>query len=181
MSIGSDFITDYEENREDIERWFSIKCPQKYRRFSQLLESNGEEPTWNRVRDLYRYDKRLIFNSFRYISFLEEYLRAMVVRSEGDTEESYKKWQEKNLAHLIGPVSSIKGPEYGKDLYRVKKLRNYISHNKIVLELEFKDIFDSLLRCLPDTYRNGFVKDITTATKGLEVNEKWIWNPSTIM
>ena len=97
MLSGKEFISDYDENSEDIERWFSIKCPQKYRRFAELLESNGEESTWSRIKDLYRYDKRLIFNSFRYISFLEEYLRAIVVRSEGDTEESYQKWQEKNL------------------------------------------------------------------------------------
>ena len=175
MLSGKEFISDYDENSEDIERWFSIKCPQKYRRFAELLESNGEESTWCRVKDLYRYDKRLIFNSFRYISFLEEYLRAIVVRSEGDTEESYDIWQEKYLYDLIRPVSTILGPEYGKELSKVKELRNHISHNKIVLELDFKDIFDSLLRCLPDAYRDGFVKDITTAAKGLEVSEKWIW------
>ena len=180
MSIGSDFITDYEENREDIERWFSIKCPQKYRRFSQLLESNGEEPTWNKVKDLYRYDKRLIFNSFRYVSFLEEYLRAMVVRSEGNTEESYGRWQEKYLSDLIKPVSVIMGSEYGKNLSKVKELRNCISHNRIVLESDFKGIFDSLLRCLPETYRMGFVKDMTSAANGLGVNEKWIWHPTII-
>ena len=181
MVIGKEFISDYDDNRADIEKWFSIKCPQKYRCFSELLKSNGEEPTWCRIKDLYRYDKRLIFNSFRYISFLEEYLRAIVVRSEENTEESYEKWQEKYLSDLMGPVSAIMGFEYGKDVYKVKELRNCISHNRIVLELDFKDIFDSLMRCLPEAYCNGFIKDTTTAAKGLEVSEKWIWCHTTDM
>lgn len=99
MLTGKEFISDYEKNREDIEKWFSIKCPEKYQRFAKLLESNGEDPTWKRIVDLYRYDKRLIFNCFRYLSFLEEYLRAIVVRHE-DIEDTYEKWQKETMWEL---------------------------------------------------------------------------------
>lgn len=89
MSALRDFITDYDENREDIEKWLSIKCEQKYRRFAELLKENGIETTWKNISELYRYDKRLLFNAFRYISFEEEYLRARAVRSSEDQEQEY--------------------------------------------------------------------------------------------
>ena len=107
MLNGREFISDYDDNMEDIEHWFSLKCPQKYRHFAVLLKNNGEKTTWSKVKDLYRYDKRLIFNSFRYISFLEEHLRAIVVGSEGGTEESYSKWQEAILFELFEPIEKI--------------------------------------------------------------------------
>ena len=183
MPSGKEFISDYEANKKGIDYWFSIKCSQKYRRFAELLQKNGEEPTWNRVRDLYRYDKRLMFNSFRYISFLEEYLRAIVVRNEGDTEEVYSKWQKKNLSDLIEPVTHLMEIERGKtiasefsaNLKKVKQLRNYIAHNRILLELDFDAVFRSLYNVLPDNYRMGFVKDIMHCSDNLEVHAKWKW------
>ena len=72
MSTPRDFIIDYDENRKDIEKWLSIKCEQKYRRFAELLKENGIETTWKNISELYRYDKRLLFNAFRYISFEEQ-------------------------------------------------------------------------------------------------------------
>lgn len=183
MLSGKEFISDYDENSEDIERWFSIKCPQKYRRFADLLQSNGEEPTWRRIKDLYRYDKRLIFNSFRYISFLEEYLRAIVVRFEGDTEESYQNWQEKNLSHLFKPVTELlreeKGEayasEFSNNLDNVRVLRNHISHNRIILELDIDTVFNSLYNVLPEQYRTGFARDIVGCVNNLEISARWGW------
>lgn len=81
-----EFISDYDENKDEIEYWLSIKCVQKYRRFAQLLQDKGIERTWKNVSGLYRYDKRLLFNIFRYISFEEEYLRASVVKLSGNPE-----------------------------------------------------------------------------------------------
>ena len=179
MLTGKEFISDYDENKEDIEKWFSIKCPEKYRRFAELLESNGENPTWKRVVDLYRYDKRLIFNCFRYLSFLEEYLRAIVVRHE-EKEESYDEWQKKYMKDLEKEIIRLHkeellfdNPYLEKDIDNVRELRNAVSHNKILLEEPLNEYIESLIRVLPETYRDKCRKDIVGCNKELNVSEHW--------
>ena len=60
-------------------------------------------------------------------------------------------------------------------LLNVKKLRNCISHNRIVLEEDYNALFNSLYLVLPETYRKGFKKDLIDTRKDLSVNEKWYW------
>ena len=179
MLTGKEFISDYEENKEDIGKWFSIKCPEKYQRFAELLESNGEDPTWKRIVDLYRYDKRLIFNCFRYLSFLEEYLRAIVVRNEGE-EGSYDKWQEKYLKDLERELMrmhkegiQVDNQNLEKDIHNVRELRNTVSHNKIVLEEPFREYLESLIRMLPEEYQENCREDLIDCSKNLEISEHW--------
>ena len=181
MPMGKEFISDYEENKDDIEHWFSIKCEQKYRRFAELLKENGEETTWANVRDLYRYNKRLIFNCFRYISFLEEYFRSITVRYSDDREKAYDEWQEKNLYPLIESIIDLNNKglfDYDSswlknNLSSVRKLRNCISHNRILLETDYKSEIIALRNLLPERYARGFEKDIRGCTKDLSLNEKW--------
>ena len=182
MQEGREFISDYEDNKEEIERWFSIKCEQKYRQFAKLLESRGEETTWINVRDLYRYDKRLIFNCFKYISFLEEYLRASIVRNSEDKEGKYAELQEAYLSDLIGPIIELyekgkfrfDGGNLKKTLKKVKDLRNCISHNKIVLEKgDYASELEALRDLLPPEHSDSFVKTIKESRKNLVVSQKW--------
>ena len=180
MLTGKEFISDYEENKEDIEKWFSIKCPEKYRRFAELLESNGEDPTWKRIVDLYRYDKRLIFNCFEYLSFLEEYLRSIVVRYEGK-KESYDEWQEQNMGALEKRIielhkegkAGINNEFLEKDIDNVRKLRNTVSHNKILIEGPYSEYLISLIRMLPEKYREGCRSDLAKCVNDLEIDEHW--------
>ena len=174
MSATEKFITDYEENRDDIEKWMSVKCEQKYRRFADLLKKNGIETTWINITDLYRYDKRLLFNAFRYISFEEEYLRARAVRSSEDPENEYEKLQGKSLSGLIIELSSLGliDSSEKKILDSVRKLRNAVSHNKILLEQKgIKGCFAALYRALPVDYRGRFAEEIEKCRYGLEVSE----------
>ena len=181
MQEGREFISDYEDNKEEIERWFSIKCEQKYRQFAALLESKGEETTWINIRDLYRYDKRLIFNCFRYISFLEEYLRASIVRNAEDKEGEYRELQEVNLNHLINPVIGLyiegkfefEGKDLRESLKMVKKLRNCISHNRIVLETDYESEINALRDLLPLEHSDKFEKTIKGSRDKLSVSEGW--------
>ena len=180
MLTRKETISDYDENKGEIEHWFSIKCEQKYIRFAELLRNNGEETTWVNVRDLYRYDKRLIFNCFRYISFLEEYLRATIVRNSVDKDIKYNELQEMFLPQLFDSIISMN--EQGlfnydnclkDDLSSVRELRNCISHNRIVLETDYKSEIAALRNLLPSDYKNKFEDEIRTAVNGLSVSDSW--------
>ena len=179
MLTGKEFVSDYEENKKDIEKWFSIKCPEKYRRFAELLESNGEDPTWKRIVDLYRYDKRLIVNCFKYLSFLEEHLRAIVVRHE-NKENAYEKWQKETMWELEMELQKMyrsgfhfDNPDLEKDIDNVRELRNAVSHNRILLEEPLSEYIGSLIRMLPETYRDNCRRYIVNCSKGLVVSERW--------
>ena len=180
MLTGKEFVSDYGSNKEDIEKWFSIKCPEKYQRFAELLESRGSETTWRNIVDLYRYDKRLIFNVFRYVSFLEEYLRAIVVRNEGD-EGAYDRWQGETMWSLEKKIvelheegrSGIENDSLGKDIDNVRELRNIVSHNKILIEKPYKEYLDSLIRMLPEEYREGCLHDFDVCSSNLSIDNCW--------
>lgn len=179
MLTGKEFVSDYEENKEDIEKWFSIKCPEKYRRFAELLESNGEDPTWKRIVDLYKYDKRLIVNCFKYLSFLEEHLRAIVVRHE-NKENAYEKWQKETMWELEMKLQKMyrngfhfDNPNLEKDIDNVRELRNAVSHNRILLEEPLSEYIGSLIRMLPETYREKCRRDLVGCSKGLIVSGYW--------
>lgn len=182
MHKGKEFISDYDENKDDIEYWFSIKCEQKYERFAELLKSKEEETTWANVKDLYRYDKRLIFNCFKYISFLEEYLRATIVRNSVNKDAKYKELQKSNLSDLINPIIELNDQgifcydrsHLENDLHSVKTLRNFISHNKIVLETDYKSEITALRDLLPSNYTEGFERIISESSNGLSVSDKWV-------
>ena len=181
MLTGKEFISDYESNREDIDKWLSIKCPEKYQQFAKLLKSNGEECTWKNISHLYRYDKRLIFNCFKYISFLEEYLRAIVVRFEGD-EESYHTWQTKSLGQLEKRMKTLilddklkmADLKFVEHIDDVRELRNTVSHNKIILEIPCQRYLRSLLALLPENYRDGFRSDMRDCADDLCISDHWL-------
>ena len=184
MLTGKEFVSDYGSNKEDIEKWFSMKCPEKYQRFAELLESKRLETTWKNIVDLYRYDKRLIFNVFKYVSFLEEYLRAIVVRNDGD-EGAYDRWQKKTMWDLEERIvglhregrSGIKNDTIEEDIDKVRKLRNTISHNRILIEEPYKGYLDSLIRMMPKEYREGCRHDFDACNTDLLIDKCWKYQP----
>lgn len=81
-------IIDYNEHSLEIERWVELKGEQKYLEFIKLLKDNRINVKWDVLKDTYRYDKRLLINIFKYLSFYEEFLRAQLWNS--DSKNSYK-------------------------------------------------------------------------------------------
>lgn len=69
------------ENKE-VDYWLQLKGEQKYLELLYLLDE--EDRCWLNVKDLYRYDKRLQSNIFRYFCMFEEYLRALMSNQAGD-------------------------------------------------------------------------------------------------
>ena len=180
MLTGKEFVSDYGSNKEDIEKWFSIKCPEKYRRFAELLESKGLETSWKNIVDLYRYDKRLIFNVFRYVSFLEEYLRAIVVRND-EREDAYDQWQMTKMKQLEDRIielhregkSGIDNDSLDEDIDNVRELRNIISHNRILVESPYREYLNSLIKMLPMEYREGCRGELIGCKDDLQIDNCW--------
>ena len=72
MKLSSD------EERAEAKEQLELRGAFQYNRIVDLLVDNGLEPSYDTASALYRYDKRLRFNLYKYISMLEEYLRAII-------------------------------------------------------------------------------------------------------
>lgn len=176
-------IIDYDSNKESIDYWFSIKCEQKYDQFIVMLENNNIDVTWDNVSGLYKYDKRLIFNTFKYISFLEEYLRAIVVRLSDNKNETYINLQKETVSGLITHIKKLdddiilqyfQSKDFLNELDHMRELRNCISHNKIIIqEKNHVKAFNVLYEALPSTYRDNFKKEIVNSMRDIDVSRNW--------
>lgn len=176
-------IIDYIEHSEEIEKWLALKGETKYLRFAELLMKNDIPIKWESLRDTYRYDKRLLINIFKYLSFFEEFLRAQIWNINKAT---YRKVEKSSLSDVIDKILpirdkidysgfSITALEQNKD--KINCLRNRVAHNKIVLESEkdganIKDILNAFKSCLPKCYQQGFVSDINNCLCKLNVPSK---------
>lgn len=133
-----DRIIDYDANKEEADRWLNLKGIAKYEQFADILDENNIEITWKNIDDLVRYDKRLLINIFKYLSFCEDYLRALIWNIN---KASYNKLERGYLNDVIEEVlenesllttkidfDSLKS---GRDA--INSLRNRVSHNKIML------------------------------------------------
>lgn len=182
MSIAQEII-DYNVFKQDIDYWIALKGEKKYLEFIKLLKENDEKVYWTIVKDTYRYDKRLLVNIFKYLSFFEEFLRTQIWNI---SEQTYKAIEEKFLREIIQTIIelkdkicfqefSIRNLENSKN--QINYLRNRVSHNKIILTskcegADLKAILISLKNALPQSYQQGFIKDINQCAKGLNITEK---------
>ena len=173
-------IIDYNENSEEIEKWLALKGETKYLRFADLLTKNDIPVKWQTLKDTYRYDKRLLVNVFKYLSFFEEFLRAQIWNIN---KPSYKKVEKSFLSEVIDEILAIKDKidyrcfsiaalEQNND--KINYLRNRVAHNKIILESEkdganIKEILNVFKNCLPESYQQGFVADINKCVLGLNI------------
>ena len=176
-------IIDYAINKNAIDKWLAIKGEQKYLQFVDILEKKGVPCTWNNLDNLCRYDKRLLINVFKYMSFFEDYVRALVWNVLGI---NYKKLEkaylletinmlEKNKEKFLYLDGSIKIIIDNKDY--INELRNHISHNKIMLLCnkdgkELNELLYLFKEALLEVYQEGFTKDINSCANGLGINEK---------
>ena len=176
-----DRIIDYDANKEEADRWLNLKGIAKYEQFADILDENNIEITWKNIDDLVRYDKRLLINIFKYLSFCEDYLRALIWNIN---KASYNRLERGYLNDVIEEVlenesllttkidfDSLKS---GRDA--INSLRNRVSHNKIMLNfnsnsLDLKQALIHLRNSLPKDYQNGFINDINNCVKGLNISE----------
>ena len=180
-------IIDYEKYRDDIDHWISIKGEQKYMQFINLFKKNNIPVTWNELDDTCKYDKRLLVNLFKYLSFFEEFLRAQIWNY---SNISYKRLEKDVLRTIITRLinlennKNIKGFSIeclNENKEYVIYLRNNVSHNKIILEskkkeYDIKKILEAFKNTLPQAYQKGFKTDINNCSKDLKVPESLIIN-----
>lgn len=174
-------IVDYQEHKQEIDKWISLKGEKKYLEFIKVLKDQGIEITWKKLDDTFRYDKRLLINLFKYLSFFEDYLRAIVWNYSNKT---YKKIEGSYLKEVIEEVLSIadsldiKGFDINKlkeNKTYINELRNRVSHNKIIINSgidgkDYKEMINAFKETLPVDYQKGFIKDINNCSKGLLID-----------
>lgn len=184
MSITKE-IVDYSEHKSEVDKWIHLKGEQKYLQFAGILKEHDQPVTWQNISELYRYDKRLLINLFQYLSFFEEYLRALVWNA---SEIEYKKLSEKCLKDAVDLVIELKDSVACETGFMdrlianrdyINGLRNRVSHNKIMLNYvkggkTLGDMIILFKESLPAEYQNGFAKDINSCTKGLQLSKKLI-------
>ena len=172
-------VIDFEDNAEEIKKWVALKGETKYLRFAELLKEKGVPVKWVILKDTYRYDKRLLVNCFKYLSFLEEFLRAQLWNF---TQTSYENIETDFLFNIMTAViengDKIKYEGFSVDFLKDNKekvnyLRRRVAHNKIMLEgdsvYELCELLSALKVVLPDSYINGFVSDINKCVVGLNI------------
>ncbi len=183
MQIEKEII-DYQEHKQEIGKWISLKGEKKYLEFIKALKDQGLEITWKKLDDTFRYDKRLLINLFKYLSFFEDYLRAIVWNYSNKT---YKKIEDSYLKEAIDEVLSIadsldiKGFDINKlekNKQYINELRNRVSHNKIIINSgidgkDYKEMIKAFKETLPVDYQKGFMKDINNCSKGLLINSEF--------
>lgn len=171
-------ITDYHQNIDEIEKWLKIKGETKYSQFADILDSWNEPVLWERLSNLYRYDKRLLVNIFRYMSFYEEFLRAIIWNNcPQKTYEDLKNKYLKDVIIEVLKIDSISDELWFYNLNKnkdyVNRLRNDVSHNKIILQTNLDDknyleIIRMFSDVLPSDYKVNFIKEIEDCKKGFK-------------
>lgn len=179
-------IIDYEDNKDEIEKWLALKGETKYMKFADLLKAHNIPLYWVSLRDTYRYDKRLLVNVFKYLSFFEEFLRAQIWNN---TSISYKKLEGIGFNDAMSKVANNTDIQY--DGFDVKTLmqnkddiyyvRNRVCHNKIMLTSnsggkDIKQLLSLLANTLPASHRSGFVDSINNCSHELQIDETFIVN-----
>lgn len=148
-----------------------------------ILSQHEMTLTWKHISNLYRYNKRLIFNLFKYISFFEEYLRAILIRHNGDNIRSPKSLDRLLLSKLnaliLDSIPTNLESIFGLDLiiiktklYRINCLRSMVAHNKVLVKnTEYNKMIMDLHDMLPKHYRQGLMSDLQKCESKLLIPE----------
>ena len=182
MSI-IDEIVDYKENEENIKHWTALKGEFRYGRIIDFMKKNNVPRAWKNVTNYVKYDKRILINTFKYIVFLEEYYKSMIYKYKRVNADKLIEMQFRptvNMYLSIGKKANFDKMNLSllkNNKETVIQLRNSVVHNKILLDGTFdkndlKTGLNFLEKILPESYREGFKKDINSCTKGL-VEEYW--------
>lgn len=171
-------IINYNENKEQVDKWLNLKGVVKYEKFANILEKNNIEITWKNLDDLVRYDKRLLINCFKYLSFYEDYLRALIWNLN---KTSYDKLEQSFLKEIIDEVlknenllnNAIDFTCLKNNKKNINMLRNSVSHNKIILSIpNIKEVLNNFKDSLPKDYQTSFIDSINSCDKNLILSDK---------
>ena len=175
MQIEKEII-DYEQNKEDIEHWVTLKGEYRYEEIIEFMKKENIKCTWKNVTNYIKYDKRILINSFKYIVVLEELLKSSIFKYKNDF-----KIINKSFLHTLDKFESLgEKAKYdeidinllSKEKNSINSYRNSVVHNKILIGKSFnlknlKQVLEIYKNILPKSYRDGFIKDINNCSKGL--------------
>lgn len=175
MSL-KDKIVDYETNEKDIEHWVTLKGEYRYLSIISFLESHNIERNWKNITCYIKYDKRILINSFKYIVFLEEMYKSFISKYNPENKISNLNFQ--NAYHLylsLGKKAAFDGVDLSSmEQYKkaINSFRNKVVHNNVLLNQKFnglalEEVLKHFIDILPISYRNGFIGDINSCSKGL--------------
>ena len=183
MKIESEII-DYQENKKEVDKWISVKGEIKYLEFVKILKNSNIDCTWENVSHLYKYDKRLQINLFKYMSFFEEYIRAKLWNNG-----KFNKYREINRKYMGGLIDDLCDDKIllqhnfnninKAQLENIREIRNTISHNDIVIKCnkennDYKELINDFYIALPQEYKRGFKKDINNCVKRLNLSKCFV-------
>lgn len=178
-----EFIKDYKEQKEDVEKWFELKGLYNYCMYANILLKHKEDIYWEKLTHIFRYDKRLHFTLYKYVSLIEEFYRSLLFKLDLYTnEKQILKLSFSKLLELIKEhKEKINSSYLNKEILRsgndkvVIQIRNDIAHSKILLGSKFQELSltQALIefeKWLPNSYVLSFKKSITAdASKELNI------------
>lgn len=187
-------IIDFESNKDSIEHWTTLKGDYRYDKIISFMEGNGVLLSWNNVTDYLKYDKRLLYNCFKYVVILEEFFKSIISKKCNFSYEDILKMEFSSAIDTFLNIKDFVGYD-DMDLETLRKckgsfidLRNSVVHNKILLDRRFrskideknnvegktlKETLEIYRKVLPKTYRDGFVSDIRKCSDGLNINREF--------
>lgn len=191
-----DLITDYEENKDDIIKWTTLKGEYRYKKLIEFLKSNKIPLEWKNITNYMKYDKRILYNSFKYIVVLEELFKSMIAKNSLYREENlltmdFKTALEKLLS--LNKKVEFDGIDYDllkKEKGAINSFRNTVAHNKMLLNRKYRgpeeynnhipgktlvEVLDIYKRIIPESYRTGFCNDIYNSKNGLDIDSRFIF------
>lgn len=174
-------IIDYNDNVQDINHWVTLKGEIRYEKIIIFLHEKNIECSWKNISSYMKYDKRILFNTFKYIVVLEELYKSFVAREKRKTKVWNKNFDNAYSEYLsIGSKAqydSIDLKVMEKEQSTIRKFRNDVVHNKILLDRKYggktlEEVLYIFIKILPKEYRHGFITDINSCSNGL-VDDNW--------
>ncbi len=175
-------IIDYKEHIDDISHWSTLKGDFRYLTIIYFMKSKNIECTWENVTYYIKYDKRLLINSFKYIVFLEELYKSFIMKNKSVKQGQLNRYGfSRALEEYLSLGDSANYDGIDLVLLKAEKdtiisFRNKVVHNKILLNCNeqktLEDILKIFLKVLPKSYRDGFVENINSSSKGI-VDKFW--------
>lgn len=181
------FISDYKSNKDDVEKWFELKGPYNYCEYANILFNHKRKIYWEELTHIFRYDKRLHFVLYKYVSLVEEFFRSLLFRLNIFEDEKILKFSFSELVEKIKKYSNNidsrflnKSALFNSDKI-VIQIRNDIAHSKILIgsifqKFNLNQVLIKFEQWLPESYVEGFKRSIFDAQKNLKIPQLLVVN-----
>lgn len=191
MSLENEII-DYKENEEDIKYWTQLKGAYRYEKMISFMKSNNLSLDWKNITNYMRYDKRLLFNSFKYVVVVEEMVKSLLYSHERCESDKLLKMEFSTAVTRLNDLNEVitfEGVDFGvlKEEYSaIIDFRNSVVHNKMLLGRDFRwrnsgpkrslnETLNFFKNIVPNSYREGFVKDIAESISRLNIKKEFVF------